>query len=557
MLKNYTYNDSNITNLFKINNNNNSSNNNDIRKYSRNSKIQNSKLNKNSYSVNKSTSKPIPKPNKITFKSNSSSSSSSPSTTTTNTTNELQISKKKLRRLLNQSKEHAQKHFSWLAINEHLLPKRNTKAFRWSLGLETKKILRERRERQRAILERIKSSNDPKVKEKYSKFYQDFEQKEREKRIAQEIIQPSNNYVYDKITLEPLADEQTNHAYRSTLLSRIRDGEKSLLFDPNIRKGRHEIKLTEFRRSIIRKAERFYNRLWEKVPQLIKEKRYQTVVDMCEKMVKHPYYYQNAAIHLGSFNLQGYGAGLVKVNHEKAMEYFKMATKSRNKVAFGILGEMYMKGMGVESPDMLKAVIYFTLAADRGLKSSCEQLVYILINDPEYRNPQLAAHYLKKLASLGSVDAVTTLGALYYDWDLEYAKQLWIYASRMGNRDAQFHLGRHYYCRTENPDYNNALMLFQSAVEKGQTDAMLYLSVMYDLGLIVEKDNQKSFELLETSANLGNPSAMYYIAKRYLNGESGTIENKTLGMEWMEKAAKEGDQLAIDFLNDPSTDQNQ
>lgn len=62
-------------------------------------------------------------------------------------------------------------------------------------------------------------------------------------------------------------------------------------------------------------------------------------------------------------------------------------------------------------------------------------------------------------------------------------------------------------------DDAKAVQLFQDAVEKGNTKAMLCLAMMYQQGLGVAEDEQKAVELLASAAEQGDAEAQYTLGR--------------------------------------------
>ena len=63
-----------------------------------------------------------------------------------------------------------------------------------------------------------------------------------------------------------------------------------------------------------------------------------------------------------------------------------------------------------------------------------------------------------------------------------------------------------------------ALRCYQKAADKGNLKAMLKLAEIYEGGIIVKKDFNKSFELYLKAAEKGNSTAILQLARNYENG---------------------------------------
>lgn len=67
------------------------------------------------------------------------------------------------------------------------------------------------------------------------------------------------------------------------------------------------------------------------------------------------------------------------------------------------------------------------------------------------------------------------------------------------------------------PNYKLAHKYLTEATEMENSNAMVHLSYMYKLGLGMKKDPQNARKLLQQSANLKNPHALYIL--KQLGGE--------------------------------------
>ena len=138
--------------------------------------------------------------------------------------------------------------------------------------------------------------------------------------------------------------------------------------------------------------------------------------------------------------------------------------------------------------------------------------------------------------------------------------------------DEQFRIGMSYYKGDHMlpKDMDKALSYFRKAAERGHAVAQLFmvmetihdsddhneeayygLAVMYYQGLGVERDMKKAWEYLEKSINKGDAESRYLFAWMCLNNDMQEIlPDKVLrGMSYMEQAAMDNYEPALDFLN--------
>jgi len=95
----------------------------------------------------------------------------------------------------------------------------------------------------------------------------------------------------------------------------------------------------------------------------------------------------------------------------------------------------------------------------------------------------------------------------------------WYRASaEQGNAEAQNSLGSALQAERR---YEEALPWYERAAAQGHALATNNLAYLYDLGLGVEQDRKKGFELYSVAANLGWAEAMWNIANMYGAGQLG------------------------------------
>lgn len=80
-----------------------------------------------------------------------------------------------------------------------------------------------------------------------------------------------------------------------------------------------------------------------------------------------------------------------------------------------------------------------------------------------------------------------------------------------------------------------AVKWFTLSANQGNSLAMFHLATMYKMGLGVEKDNNKAFELYKKSSDLGLNTAKYYLADMYKSG-SGVEKDEVVALEYMQES---------------------
>ena len=92
-----------------------------------------------------------------------------------------------------------------------------------------------------------------------------------------------------------------------------------------------------------------------------------------------------------------------------------------------------------------------------------------------------------------------------------------------------------------------ALEVFQHHAQEQNATAQYYLSILYRLGLGVERDEDEAFLWCKRAADAGVLDAQYHLGIMYLQGE-GVSEDDAIALEWLWKAADRGHQQAKEVL---------
>ncbi|MGM9971331.1 MAG: tetratricopeptide repeat protein [Anaeroplasmataceae bacterium] len=108
---------------------------------------------------------------------------------------------------------------------------------------------------------------------------------------------------------------------------------------------------------------------------------------------------------------------------------------------------------------------------------------------------------LKFLSDEGDIAATTCLGGRYYELKkFDLALKYYSIAASEGSVAAMSGLGYiYYYGRTAEPDYKKAFEYYKMAADLGDTKSIIKISDMYKNGYYVEKNLDKSYDLLITA----------------------------------------------------------
>lgn len=140
-----------------------------------------------------------------------------------------------------------------------------------------------------------------------------------------------------------------------------------------------------------------------------------------------------------------------------------------------------------------------------------------------------------------------------------YAKGIWLgkdvsegikwlrKASEQGYAKAQVYLADELYDSGDEGLIQEAIKWQTRAAEQGYAEAQQGLGIRYQLGLCVEKDDNKSFEWYHKAAKQGDAFSQNAVGWCYLDGR-GVMHDPQKAVEWFHEAAKQGDMDAQDNL---------
>eukprot|EP00826_Nyctotherus_ovalis_P058214 TRINITY_DN7988_c0_g2_i11.p1 TRINITY_DN7988_c0_g2~~TRINITY_DN7988_c0_g2_i11.p1 ORF type:complete len:275 (-),score=39.06 TRINITY_DN7988_c0_g2_i11:42-866(-) len=216
-----------------------------------------------------------------------------------------------------------------------------------------------------------------------------------------------------------------------------------------------------------------------------------------------------------------YGRGEAQ-SYRKAFRLYKEAAEAGCARAYGCLGRMYEKGLGVDRD----AVLAFEAFSDGAkLKDGTSLFALgkyyeadIVPKEVQPRGMKVAVDYYLKARQYGSHDAVAKLAFMYEHgvyFGVNKAKALDLYklGARLGNSLCKNWLGLHYY---NNREYVRAIRLFKEAKELGCIRAFNNLGLCYEQGLGVEQNIDTSISLYKEAADNNYFPAVYNLGFAYL-----------------------------------------
>lgn len=275
-------------------------------------------------------------------------------------------------------------------------------------------------------------------------------------------------------------------------------------------------------------------------------------------------------------------------DNEQVVHWTRLSAEGGLTEAIYNMGIIYTSGMNGVTKDISQAEFWFRKAAEKGYPEAQFQLAGIFIDRED--NEQ-AIYWLRQAAENGFGNAQAFL-AHYYETsqlglkeDLEQATYWYHQAIESGvdNMYAQIRIGFKY-VRGElefEQDFKKAVYWFQLSADQGYELAQYNLAVMYFYGKGVPQDKEKGMFYLKQAAEQGYDEAQFEIGLIYhkmnrhdeafhwysLAAEqgyakaqtglgllystgNGTKRDKKKSKYWMQKAAEQGDDLAIKWLQD-------
>ena len=218
------------------------------------------------------------------------------------------------------------------------------------------------------------------------------------------------------------------------------------------------------------------------------------------------------------------------------------------------LGCDYCIGEGVEQNYEIGRTL-LEKVAEMGYVYAMTSLGY-LYHDDDYdgHDDEIAFEWFVKAATNGELEAGFMVGEFYDNgYYVEKDETMAFYQYKLvayyGFAEAQFYVGVDYEYGIGVPqNYKLAVKWYQLACKQGNAEAMNNLGMKYVRGLGVEKDENKAFQLIMESALRDNPKAMNNLGYFYFDGV-GCQRNTTKAMEWFRKAKENGEDVDSCIIN--------
>ena len=250
---------------------------------------------------------------------------------------------------------------------------------------------------------------------------------------------------------------------------------------------------------------------------------------------------------IGCYYRRGYG---VEEDFGKAFEWFQKSAKEGNAFGMTLFGDCYRDGEGCEQDLSLAVEWYEKAAALEDEYAMCRLGMLYDEGDGVPENPVLGAEWYRKSAEAGNAQGMYYL-ALDYEYGTgveqndEEARIWYQKAADKGYADAECRMGE--YC-FDAGNYAKARYWYRRAAKQGNGKAMWMQGILRFSEKYGLQNDWKAFQYFQQSAEAGFGWGMYSLAHCYETG-SGVQKNLKLAGEWYAKAADEGIEPAIEWLN--------
>jgi hypothetical protein len=96
-------------------------------------------------------------------------------------------------------------------------------------------------------------------------------------------------------------------------------------------------------------------------------------------------------------------------------------------------------------------------------------------------------------------------------------------------------------------DYQRGFKLLKQAAALNHIGAYGWLGAAFDYGLGTRANRRRAFQCYLRAAKEAEPNSEYHVGIFYMAGR-GVRKNRTLAVEWLQRASSHGDEFAIHAL---------
>jgi TPR repeat protein len=200
------------------------------------------------------------------------------------------------------------------------------------------------------------------------------------------------------------------------------------------------------------------------------------------------------------------------------------------------MGQLHLAGRGVKKDEAL-AVEWFRRAAARGDLASAHNLGVIHERaSGTLHDRDEALKWYRFAAERGFARSQANLGQLLSGKDDAEARQWIEKAAAQKEPRGLYLLGM---LHLDNDPSQGARLLLQAAQAKDR-DAQYRLGLLYGAGRGVEKDEQLGMQWVRKAAGQGQAQAQYFMAAAYSRGLYGLKRDDIAAADWLRRSARQG-----------------
>lgn len=276
---------------------------------------------------------------------------------------------------------------------------------------------------------------------------------------------------------------------------------------------------------------------------------------------------QGEAYHEAQFflaNCYGTGALGLQVDHERAYHLYLQAAKQNHAAASYRVAVCNEIGAGTRKEPQ-RAAAFYRKAASLGDTPAMYKLGMILLQGTleQQKNPREAITWLKRAAEQADEDnphALHEIGLLHEQpnsplvpYDPAYAKALFTQAAQLGYTQSQYKLGQCYEYGTIGcpVDPRRSIAWYTKAAEKGDAEAELAVSGWYLTGSegVLKQSDSEAYLWARRAANKGLSKAEYAVGY-YAEVGIGIKQDIEFAKKWYMRAAGMRSDVAFLFFID-------
>lgn len=236
----------------------------------------------------------------------------------------------------------------------------------------------------------------------------------------------------------------------------------------------------------------------------------------------------------------------VELNLQKCLDLLEEAGKLKVGFAYIRLAKLYSEGHTKHqiSPDLNKAITYFTLATNEGSLLAIYLLADLYRKNPSLENhQQIAFSYFLNAANKGSVAAQNELGMIYEQGigvqpDLKKAFRFFKQAADRGYDVAKYNISYFYFKgKVVNKDFGIGFSYCQAAAEAGIEEAQLFMGEMLLDTSDPQHDPELAFKYFMMAAKKEDAFGLFRVGYLYFYGH-GVAQNKEEAKNYLHRAVE-------------------